>query len=143
VRQPQCWCPCGAHLPNDLDQPRNEIGALDVLVGLVEDHKLVELPPVVGRLSEHLQENNEESASSFSTSSSRNDDEPAAGSPTTTLYSAIRAVHQLCLLTGVRWISRYLVQTIGPVVAHRDRSLRSTNSVAIGGIADVPRASRA
>src|SRR5258708_2539094 len=25
-----------------------------------------------------------------------------------------------------------------PVMAHRDRSLRSTNSVAIGGIADVP-----
>ena len=34
---------------------------LDVLVGLVEDHKLVELPPVVGRLSEHLQENHEQS----------------------------------------------------------------------------------
>jgi hypothetical protein len=28
-------------------------------------------------------------------------------------------------------------------LAHRDRSLRSTNSVAIGGIADVPLASRA
>jgi hypothetical protein len=37
----------------------------------------------------------------------------------------------------------FLLRCMSQLMAHRDGSLRSTNSVAVGGIADVPRASRA
>ena len=47
------------HLPNDLDQSSYEVGAVDVLVGLVEDNQFVESTSLVGRLREHLKQNDE------------------------------------------------------------------------------------
>jgi hypothetical protein len=47
------------HFPNHFDQTRYEIRAVNIFVSFVEDHELVELPPLIGCLSKHLQENHE------------------------------------------------------------------------------------
>ena len=50
-----------AHLAYDFDQAGNEVGAADVLVGLVEHHELVEPAALVGGVGKHLQQNDEQS----------------------------------------------------------------------------------
>jgi 5-methylcytosine-specific restriction enzyme subunit McrC len=48
------------HLADDLDETGDEVGALDVLVGLVEHDELVELAALVGDFGEKLEQDHEE-----------------------------------------------------------------------------------
>ena len=49
-----------SHLAHNLDQPSNEVGAVDILVRFVEDDQLVEPTALVRGLGEHLKQNDEE-----------------------------------------------------------------------------------